>query len=53
MSWTRRSFLGGATAAGLSTWFGGSLCRAVDRLEPTGPFRRCLVMWMEGGPEPV
>lgn len=50
MSLTRRALLGSASTFGFSTLFGDRICRALAGSDPQGPFRRCLVLWMEGGP---
>lgn len=50
MSLTRRAILGTASAVGLSSLFGSQIRRALANSDPTGPFRRCVVLWMEGGP---
>ncbi|MEM1068314.1 MAG: DUF1501 domain-containing protein [Planctomycetota bacterium] len=52
----RRSFLGQGIATGFGSLFGSQLCHALDRAgdqtkeRPEAPFRRCLVLWMGGGP---
>lgn len=46
----RRAFLGGCSAAGFSSIFGAPICRALANQVPKGPFKRCVVLWMEGGP---
>lgn len=50
MSLTRRALLGTASAVGFSSLFGGPIRRALATANPAGPFRRCVVLWMEGGP---
>lgn len=50
MSLTRRELLGRATTVGFSSLLGSRICRALANSDPTGPFKRCLVLWMEGGP---
>lgn len=47
---SRRHFLGTATAFGFSSTFGNRLCQAINHDSPTGKFKRCLVLWMNGGP---
>ncbi|MDF1841021.1 MAG: DUF1501 domain-containing protein [Rubripirellula sp.] len=46
----RRSFLQHGVATGFGSVFCHRLCHAFERSASAGPFRRCLVLWMEGGP---
>ena len=50
MNASRRGFLTAASATGLTAFFGARFCRAVTATPLRGPFKRCLVLWMEGGP---
>lgn len=50
MTTSRRRFLGTATAFGFTATFGNRLCQAINHDLPTGKFKRCLVLWMNGGP---
>lgn len=47
---SRRHFLSTVSAFGFTSLFGSQLCHALSSGEPTGRFKRCLVLWMEGGP---
>ncbi|MEO1529350.1 MAG: DUF1501 domain-containing protein [Planctomycetota bacterium] len=49
---TRRQLGHAVTAAGLSTWLGNLVAAApADTSRPAGaPFKRCVTLWMEGGP---
>lgn len=37
-------------ATGFGSLFGARVCRALEKPRRAAPFRRCLVLWMEGGP---
>lgn len=50
MTLTRRGLFQTALTTGFSTLLAGRACRALAASQPTGPFKRCLVLWMEGGP---
>ncbi|TWT98467.1 DUF1501 domain-containing protein [Stieleria varia] len=50
---TRRECLAAAGSVGLCAAFGNQLAAATPRLSQTAPFRRCLVLWMEGGPSHI
>ena len=46
----RRSFLQHGVATGFGSVFGHRLCHAMEGPKSEASFRRCLVLWMEGGP---
>lgn len=50
MNPSRRHFFSASAALGFSHWFGQSVASALNRTPPRGRFRRCVVLWMEGGP---
>ncbi len=50
MNHSRRDFLSAASALGFSHWFGAQIASAINRQRPSGKFKRCVVLWMEGGP---
>lgn len=51
---SRRAFLRGllrpVLAGGLVSCMGPRLAQAISSSQPTGRFRRCIVLWMDGGP---
>ncbi len=47
---SRRRFLSSVSSFGFAATFGHPVCQALDQQSPTGPFKRCLMLWMEGGP---
>lgn len=54
MAFSRRRLLGGlgypAIAAGFSALLGSRAAGALAGWSPNGRFKRCVVLWMEGGP---
>ena len=46
----RRAFLNRTWATGFGALYGSRFQRALAVQEPSGRFKRCLVLWMEGGP---
>ena len=46
----RRQFAEAMTATGLSTWLGQRLSAATPTERATGAFKRCVALWMGGGP---
>ncbi|QEG01996.1 hypothetical protein Mal15_60790 [Stieleria maiorica] len=46
----RRQWIRCGSAAGLSTWLGRLVAEAAESNHPTAPFRRCITLWMQGGP---
>ncbi|MFK8112311.1 MAG: DUF1501 domain-containing protein [Rubripirellula sp.] len=46
----RRNWLRSTSAVGFGSLLGNRFQRAVANAAPSGRFRRCLVLWMEGGP---
>lgn len=52
----RRGLLQIASAAGLSTWLGNLVAENVNASDDRGvasPYRRCVTLWMQGGPSQI
>ncbi|WP_182871370.1 DUF1501 domain-containing protein [Stieleria mannarensis] len=46
----RRQWMNCGSAAGISTWLGSLVAGAAESHRPSAPFRRCITLWMQGGP---
>ena len=50
MSINRRNFLTHTSALGFSAMLGSRISQAFAETAPAGTFKRCVVLWMTGGP---
>ncbi|NND97182.1 MAG: DUF1501 domain-containing protein [Pirellulaceae bacterium] len=50
MTLNRRNFIGRSSALGFSSLLGGRIHQSLAAGDPAGRFRRCVVLWMGGGP---